>query len=505
MTKKKSILLQVLFLLFVCGIVIGVLMLTGCGDELDDGGEYSETSVVEFNGDEYFATSDIGNITNQEAFDLMLANPSAVFIVLNLVDEILLRGNFEIDEANTVGFWEEFKAEIPDVDEWMSHNGFASEEEVLNVLELEELRASAARHLVEITDEEVEEVFEMWFDAEVDDIEDVRDEIYDSLVADAVREVSMQEVARLRYEAELIFFNETLAAAYEDYLEMGWVTDIDLHEATSPDSADVIARIDGVDITVDQVFAALSAQLGLEIAFEYLDEMIIAANFSVDPAEVDEMIEEYREEFGDDFDEIIADAGFESEEALFDHLERILLDEVILSEHFAPSEERLRELYDAMGDTVSGSHILVEDYDTAVDLIERLQDTDDFSEVFAELAAEYSSCPSGESGGDLGSWSRGQMVEEFDDAIFDLEVGEFTDAPVETQFGYHIIYKTGEADVPEFEDVREELIAQEMAQLQQMPGGAINEVLMNFRHEAELEFTNPELQTRFEFLVNVEW
>lgn len=60
---------------------------------------------------------------------------------------------------------------------------------------------------------------------------------------------------------------------------------------------------------------------------------------------------------------------------------------------------------------------------------------------FAELAQKHSDCPSGANGGDLGTFGRGQMVPEFEQAAFSMEIGATSDV-VETDFGYHLIQRT---------------------------------------------------------------
>jgi len=61
---------------------------------------------------------------------------------------------------------------------------------------------------------------------------------------------------------------------------------------------------------------------------------------------------------------------------------------------------------------------------------------------FAEIAAEHSLCPSGRKGGDLGRFTPGQMVKEFDTAVFNGDVGVLY-GPIKTQFGYHLLEVTG--------------------------------------------------------------
>ena len=61
---------------------------------------------------------------------------------------------------------------------------------------------------------------------------------------------------------------------------------------------------------------------------------------------------------------------------------------------------------------------------------------------FADIAREHSDCPSGAQGGDLGTFGRGKMVPEFETATFAMVVGELSDV-VETDFGFHLIQRTG--------------------------------------------------------------
>lgn len=100
------------------------------------------------------------------------------------------------------------------------------------------------------------------------------------------------------------------------------------------------------------------------------------------------------------------------------------------------------------------AHILVKTEDEAKDIITQLDDGADFG----ELAKTLSTGPSGPSGGDLGWFGPGVMVESFFDAAAALEPGQVSE-PVETQFGWHVIkmIETRARDIPTVDDVRQEL------------------------------------------------
>ncbi|MDU5466305.1 MAG: peptidylprolyl isomerase [Peptoniphilus harei] len=115
-------------------------------------------------------------------------------------------------------------------------------------------------------------------------------------------------------------------------------------------------------------------------------------------------------------------------------------------------------------ESANASHILVEEEDKAKEIYEKIKNGEDF----AALAREFSTCPSKEKGGDLGTFTKGQMVKEFEDAVFNGEVGTVTE-PVKTQFGYHIIKinEKNEGRDLEFDEVKDKIAAQVRRQKEQ--------------------------------------
>ena len=134
------------------------------------------------------------------------------------------------------------------------------------------------------------------------------------------------------------------------------------------------------------------------------------------------------------------------------------------------NEDEIKKFYEdnkevfKENESANASHILVAEEDKAKEIYEKIKNGEDF----AALAREFSTCPSKEKGGDLGTFTRGQMVKEFEDAVFDNEVGTVTE-PVKTQFGYHIIKinEKNEGRDLEFDEVKDKIAAQVRRQKEQ--------------------------------------
>lgn len=107
-------------------------------------------------------------------------------------------------------------------------------------------------------------------------------------------------------------------------------------------------------------------------------------------------------------------------------------------------------------ESVNASHILVASEEEALLILAKIN----AGEIsFEDAARESSTCPSGQNGGNLGDFGRGQMVPEFDGAVFEMQKGEISTSPVKTQFGYHLIKLNDkkEASLMPYDQIAEDL------------------------------------------------
>ena len=127
---------------------------------------------------------------------------------------------------------------------------------------------------------------------------------------------------------------------------------------------------------------------------------------------------------------------------------------------------------------IKASHILMDTENEAIDVINMLNDGDDF----AELAKSKSTGPSGPSGGDLGWFKRGQMVPPFEKAAFSLNKNEITQLPVQTQFGWHVIkiFDKRIPEAPSYENMKSKLI-------QDLERKIVSKKIQDLRNDALIE------------------
>lgn len=222
----------------------------------------------------------------------------------------------------------------------------------------------------------------------------------------------------------------------------------------------VIAEIEGKTITEAEFVEALKEKHGETVLLSLVQDKVFSAQaerLNISEEDIESELAKVREAYDltedEDFLNFLTMQGFAGEEDFRELVMQHLVVQKVATEGAVVTEEEVRVEYDA-GKEVEASHILVEDLETAQELLAKINQGEDF----AELAKEYSIDPgSGAMGGSLGSFERGRMVPEFEKAAFSLEIGEISE-PVQSDFGYHIIKVTDRTPFEEsFEDVKEDL------------------------------------------------
>lgn len=230
---------------------------------------------------------------------------------------------------------------------------------------------------------------------------------------------------------------------------------------------DAVATVNGEKISEDELHERLVAQYGQElldtlITGKVIEQEVKKENIKVTQEEIDEEKAAYAESYGGEetLKQTLETSGLTMADFEED-IESYLATKKLLEPRIEITEEDMKAYFEenkdsfAQQEQVNASHILVEDEETAKEVIGKLNDGGDF----AELAAEYSIDESNkDAGGDLGFFGKGDMAEEFEEMAFSLEPGKISD-PVKTEYGYHVIKVAEKKEAKEavYEDVKEEI------------------------------------------------
>ena len=522
------------------------LTLTACGGQSFD--------IILENGSDIVVETDDIQITNQELFEMLSNHLTST--ILEWADYTILSDLVEIDEdlvtddIENMQEWAE--SENEDLEQLLFTQGFADLEAYEAHVRLQIFRQQAVEEAVEIDPDRVLEIYHEWYpqtddetdvedevEVEIPDFEDVRDDLEDFARNEIIQETpgfEQEVLANIRYEAGLVIHSAYLTNSYEDFLRSWAVFDSNVNEASEHETN--IATVGEHVLTIEDLFDIVTARFALtgsSVLLTYVDLQILDEVYDADRDEVRANISEAKINMLQMFYPQMEAMGLTTESQIFDHFLYQLLQELAFDDTFLPlSEERIGELYEEHIDELtamfeaqntperSARHILIsEDEDLSHDearelaeeIIAQLQevDSDEVEELFIELSNEYNADEvAAMDGGNLGRFPLGRMVPEFDEVAFALQPYEFTTEPVETQFGFHVIYLTEiheldedvetDLDIPTFEEVEETLIENELQRLRSQPQ-YFESIMIGLRAEHGIEFFNEQLQAQYEALV----
>ncbi|MFG6116264.1 peptidylprolyl isomerase [Halobacillus sp. MO56] len=222
----------------------------------------------------------------------------------------------------------------------------------------------------------------------------------------------------------------------------------------SEENSKAVVETKSGEVTKEEFYEALKDQNGEAVLQQLVMEEVLSDNYEVTKEEVNKELENMKEQYGEQFDMILQQNNFKSEEDFKDMLRLSLLQEKAAMEDVEVSEEEMKDHYNKMKTQVQASHILVDNEDTAKKVKQQLEDGADFKKLAEKFSTDKASL---ENGGDLGFFGPGEMTAKFEDAAYALEEGEISE-PIKTEFGFHIIKKTGEKkaeDVGSFEEEKD--------------------------------------------------
>ncbi|MBR3490578.1 MAG: peptidylprolyl isomerase [Bacilli bacterium] len=236
------------------------------------------------------------------------------------------------------------------------------------------------------------------------------------------------------------------------------------------DGSEMAFKVNGKKVSSEKVYKLLKEKYAKNLMADEIDKIIFDTIYKDDEeikSQVEEQLEYYKTQYGDSWETTLKSAGYEDESVFEDELRLSFQRNKAVKDYIKENvtEHEINSYYkDEYAGSISAKHILIstsngrseeEAEKEAKEIIKRLDKGEDFSEI----AKEKSDDPgSKDSGGDLGYFGKGEMVKEFEDAAYALNVDEYTKEPVKTSYGYHIILKTGQKDKAELKDVKDTII-----------------------------------------------
>ncbi|MBR7553007.1 peptidylprolyl isomerase [Allobacillus sp. GCM10007491] len=232
--------------------------------------------------------------------------------------------------------------------------------------------------------------------------------------------------------------------------------------ACQSDDTDTVVETEYGSITKEEFHAELEEKYGEETLQNMTKKLVLEGQFDIDQEEFEQEVEEFKTQLGPQFTQFINQQGYRNEEEFRSALYISKLEFEAATADIEVTDEEVQTHYERMQEERKARHILVDEKETAEEIIKKYND----GESFEDLAKEYSKDGSAANGGDLGYTTAGQMVKPFEDAMYGLEENVISE-PVESKFGWHVILvediRESETEVQPFDEMKDQLREQLLA------------------------------------------
>lgn len=288
-----------------------------------------------------------------------------------------------------------------------------------------------------------------------------------------------------------------------------------------------VVKFDKGGISAQDLYKKLKEKYGTNALIELMDTELLNKEYKKDEEEtkyISDVIASLKAQWDEDFDSNIkAYYGVEDEKELKEYIRlgyrKNKWKETYVKDNI--TDKQIDDYYESslIGD-IEANHILIkskatssmsddekkaaekEAEDLAKSIIEKLNN----GEKFEDLAKEYSSDSlTSNNGGKLDPFNdRSNYDENFLKAASELEVGKYSATPVKTRDGYHIIYKTKQADKPKLKDVKEEIIAEISKDIIDTDSTISNKAILALREKYNVKITDSDIKKEYNDIYGIE-
>lgn len=260
--------------------------------------------------------------------------------------------------------------------------------------------------------------------------------------------------------------------------------------ACSSTGADKVAESSAGNITKDDLYKAMKDKVGSQALQQLILEKVLSKKYTVSDSDVNKKLNDIKNQYGASFQTALAQSGFKDENDFKSSIKDQLLIQKAAESDLSVTNKDLQDAYASYKPDIRARHILVADLKTANLVEQKLKS----GAKFEDLAKQYSTDTASKTkGGDLGWFGTGVMDPTFEKAAYALKINQIS-TPVKTQFGYHVIQKTGEKQKKSFNQMKSQLKTQIITNKLSSDTNAISTILQKEFKDAKVKVDDSTLK-----------
>ena len=281
--------------------------------------------------------------------------------------------------------------------------------------------------------------------------------------------------------------------------------------ATLSDGTQPVVSVNGKDITADFLYEEMKNAYPITYVINYIDKAILEPKYKEDSTMTEEVqktaqsyLDFYNQYYQWDQATFLSNNGFSSMDEFYDSLKLDYRRNLYYEEYLKAqiTEDDINKYYeDSVYGDINTEHLLVEVNDDMTDedakvLAEEIISKLNEGKTFEEVKEEYSDKVVYE---DLKYVAFNANLEEaFLDGLKELSENSYSKSPVKTSYGYHIIYRKDQKEKPALEDIKDTIIEELSAQIDEEDDKLFQKVLVKMREEAGIKFSDSVMESKYQ-------